>query len=81
MAKRRALRKKKKPAHKAALPVANTIPGKTERELSGERRLQELNSAMEKRDDQDFDEDSCDTTENIDGLPRRDRSDDEEGAG
>jgi len=81
MAKRRALRKKKKSAHKAAMPVANTIPGKTERELAGERRLQELNSAMEKLDDQNFGEDSCDTTENINGLPRRDRSDDGEGVG
>jgi hypothetical protein len=80
MAKKRAHPKRTKPAYKAAATGANTIPRQTGRELPGERRLQELNNAMEKLDDQDVDEDSSDAPEDIEGLPLL-RSDDEEEEG
>ena len=76
MAKRRVHPKKTKPADKAAVSVANANSRKTGRELPQERRLQELNNAMEKFDNQGADEDSGNATEDIDGLPCRHRSDD-----
>lgn len=76
VAKRRVHPKKTRPADKTAGTVANANSRKTGRELPRERRLQELNNAMEKFDNQGVDEDPGDATEDIDGLPCRHRSDD-----
>lgn len=82
MGKRLAHPKKTKPACKAAASDANAIPRQTGRELPRERRLQELNNALEKFDNQDVDEDGDfgDAADDIDGLPLH-RSEDGEDEG
>jgi len=65
--------------YKEAASVADKIRKLPESEPAAERRLQALIDAMEKFDDQDDDDDTCDAAEDIDGLPRRRWSDRDEG--
>ena len=59
----------------AASVVSKTLQ-QTEREPEAERRLQALINALEKFDGEGEEEDYADTTDDVDGLPRRRWSDD-----
>jgi hypothetical protein len=61
---------------KEAASVASKTLELTEREPAAERRLQALINALEKFDSGAEEEEYGDTTEDIDGLPRRRWSDD-----
>ena len=62
--------------HKAAASIARRTLQQEEREPAAERRLQALLNAMEKFDNEDEEQESDDTTDELDGLPRRRWSDD-----
>jgi hypothetical protein len=59
----------------AASVVSKTLQ-QTEREPEAERRLQALINALEKFDGEGEEEDYADSTDDVDGLPRRRWSDD-----
>ncbi|MBI3916756.1 MAG: hypothetical protein HY322_07085 [Betaproteobacteria bacterium] len=62
--------------HKEAVSIASKTRQQAEREPAAERRLKALLSEIEKFDGEGDEEEYGDTTEDIDGLPRRRWSDD-----
>ena len=62
--------------HKNAAAIARKTGEQAEREPAAERRLQALLNEIEKFDGEGEEEDYADTTDDVDGLPRRRWSDD-----